>query len=67
MAQFNAVINQVASPAGYCYILFKDGVGLKDANGLVSVTAALNAVRDDIAANLGGETVKRTTINVTSS
>ena len=67
MSNFTAVINQVATGGPYAYVLFKDGVGLKDSNGIGTIASALDGVKTDIAANLGGQTITRATINVQSS
>jgi len=67
MAQFMARITAVTTNGPYCYLLLKDGQGIKDANALASISAALDGVKADIAANLAGETVKSVAMTVNSA
>jgi hypothetical protein len=67
MSQFSAVIIKVITNGPYSYALFKDGVGQKDVNNVATIGAALDGVKTDIAGLLGGETVSRAQISVTSA
>jgi hypothetical protein len=67
MAQFTVRITAIATNGPYCYLIVKDGAGLKDANALANISAALDAVKADIAANLAGETVKSVAMTVNSA
>jgi hypothetical protein len=64
MSQYTAVIQSVVTGGPFSYVLMKDGEGKKSAISLASPTAALNAIRDDIASMLGTEVVERITMQV---
>jgi len=66
MAQFNAAVLKVLVNGPYSYTILKDGVGQKTVNNVATVAAAINGIRDDIAGLLGGETVQRIQMTVTS-
>jgi len=57
MTQFHAHGIKVATGGPYMYVLVKEGVGVKAATNLATVGAALDAAKNDIAANLNGEQV----------
>jgi len=65
MSQFVVRIIAVTTNGPYAYSLFKDGVGLIDRNAQTMIGAALDNVKADIAANLGGQSV--TIVNMTVS
>ena len=67
MAQYSAVIQKVTTNGPYAYVLLKDSVGQKAATNQASISAALDSVKTDIGGLLGGETVDRVNMNVTSS
>jgi hypothetical protein len=67
VSQFSIVIQKVVTNGPYSYNINKDTVGQKTAINQASVSAALDAVKADIGAMLGGETVDRITMNVLSS
>lgn len=65
MANFDIEIDLLSQSGGtYGYILRKNSIGLKQGSGFASIGAAMNAVRDDVAAELGTETVTRIHMNV---
>lgn len=67
MAQFIVRITKVATNGPYCYLILKDGVGQKDAISQATIAAALDGVKTDIAALLGGETVNSVAMTVNSA
>ncbi len=67
MSQFNVRITNVTTNGPYAYLLIKDGIGLKDANNQANISTALDNVKADIAANLGGETVRTVTMTVNTT
>lgn len=67
MSAYVVQINRVVTNGPYAYILFKDGVGVKDSNTLASISAAMSAVQTDIGGMLGTETVSRVQMTVTSA
>lgn len=66
-ADFRAPILRVATNGPFAYALTKDGVGLKANISLAGPNAALNEIRDAIAANLDGETVNGARLMVRAS
>lgn len=67
MSQFEVRIESITTNGPYMYVIDKDGAGMKAAIGLASISAALDAVKADIGANLGGQTVRNVGMNVTTS
>lgn len=67
MSQFNVRIINVATNGPYAYSMLKDGVGLIDRNAQATISVALDNVKSDIAANLGGQTVTVVSMGVTTT
>lgn len=67
MSQFQARITSVATNGPYAYILLKDGAGLIDRNAQANISTALDNVKNDIAANLAGQTVNNVVMTVNAS
>jgi hypothetical protein len=57
MSQFNVQLYNVQTNGPYAYVIHKDTVGLKSSDTLANVNVALDGIKTDIAASLGGETV----------
>jgi len=67
MAQYVANIQQITGVGGpYAYSILKDGVGLKAAVSIASISAAIDAVKTDIGSDLGGAIVTKTVLSVTT-
>lgn len=61
---FKIHIQKVVTNGPYAYILYQDGVAQKDAEGLASIGAALDAVKADIASLLGAAVVQSADMTV---
>ena len=67
MSQFAVRIQKVVTNGPYSYVIIQDGVGQKDANALATIGAALDGVKTDVSALLGGQTVQTVTMTISSS
>lgn len=64
---FTAAIMAVSDGGPYAYVVQQNGTGTEAGSGIPTITAVMNAVRDDISARLAGATVRRVTWGVTLS
>lgn len=67
MSQFAVRIINVTTNGPYAYSLFKGGVGLIDRNSQANIGTALDNVKADISANLGGQSVVIVNMQVQSA
>lgn len=67
VSQFSVVIQKEITNGPYAYSIIKDGVGQTAVTGKATIGAALDGVKTDIGALLGGETVDRVNMSVLSS
>ena len=67
MSQFQVRIDKVVTNGAYCYRIYQDGVGQKDVNNVSTIALALDGVKADVAALLGGQTVTSVSMTVQSS
>lgn len=66
MPSINVDLGQFPVGGPFSYSVFRNAVGVKVAGGLPTLAAAWNAIRDDLAAQVGAETVVRIVVNVTT-
>jgi hypothetical protein len=68
MARFTLHITKVATGGPYAYVINQNGLGIKAAAGIASISAAIDAVKSDIAGLVPvGESVTRVGMDVTTA
>lgn len=67
MAQYQVRITRVVTNGPYCTLIVKDGAGFKDTNSIANIGAAIDGVKADIGADLGGQVVTSMNMSVNTT
>lgn len=67
MPQINVGLGRFTTGGPFSYTIYRNGIGSKSVTGLTTLALAWDAIRNDVAALLGTETVISVNINVQSN